>query len=269
MSQHYTHSGKFPPSGLLVGVAVSSAIAAVLSPVYALALFYIPFVYINCFVAFGYGLAVGFATGYGLRLGKVRSIRVTVLAALGVGILATYAGWVSWFLVAAHRLLFRPSELLAALGSLAATGSWSIGQSKPTGVFLCLIWGAELVAISLLAAFAAHMYLEEHVFCERCDGWLPDSKKIGPLEPLTPDQMARVTPELLQSLRPIPAASPLATNLEVWSCPTCHLLNVVTVKLATTATDKQGKVSPREHVVVRGLLVPAPLTQPMPTGGGA
>ncbi len=257
----YTHSGHYEGSGLIVALLVSVAIAAAISPIYAIAIYYIPFIYVIFFITFGYGFAVGYGTSYGFRIGKVRSLALVSVSAVGVAVVADYLGWVSWFFVATHRLIIRPSDLLDAIGLLAATGSWSIEQSKPTGTFLYIIWFAELFAISLLAVLAARTTLGEHVFCEQCSMWLPEPTKIGPLEPLAPEALSHATPDILQSLRPIAAPSPEATFVELRTCPHCRNLHVLSVKLVTTSTDEQGKQSSRERVIIPNAHASAALAQ--------
>lgn len=265
--QRYQQSGSYSASGVLVALLVGSAIAAVMSPIYALALVYIPFAFINCFVVFGYGLAVGFGVAYGCKAGKVRSSGLAAKCGVAVGVLACYFGWVSWLLVASRRLIFLPADLLSTLRAVAATGSWSIGQSTPTGVVLYMIWVAELLAICLLAAFAARFKMDEEVFCETCAAWLSAPTKIGPLECISSD--GTIAPEQLELLQPLaPAASP-ATHLELRSCASCQGLNVITVKVMTSATDKNGKVSTREQTIVSNLISSWALNQRLLAKRGA
>jgi hypothetical protein len=267
--ERYSHSGSFTASGIVTAVVVAMGISALLSPVYAYALHFIPFVYINCFIVFGFGLAVGFATGYGFKLGKVRSLSLAGLVAFGMGVVADYFGWVSWLFATSHEFIVKPSDIRTALAALAQTGVWSIGRSTPTGTFLYLVWTAELLSICVLAAFAARSYLEDQVFCERCGDWLPDAQKVGPLEPLPPDAVANFKAERLQALEPVEADAPSAVHLELRNCPTCHLLPLVTAKMVTRATDSRGNTTSRETVLVENAHAPAALFQALSAGRGA
>ena len=247
----YSHSGGYSPAGLFVALLVALAIAAALSPIYAAALYYSPLAFINCFVTFGFGFAVGLGTSYGFRLGKVRSTPLATRTAFGIGVLADYFGWVAWLLVAQHRLVWQPSDLIAVLGGLAEKGSWSIDGSTPTGTFLWLIWTVELLAISIFSSLAAHSTLNQQVFCERCHVWLPKPKAYGPLEPIRPDQTAHISLELLQALEPVSTATPVATFVELRTCATCQLFSVYSVTLTTTTIGRDGKSSMRKAVLVR------------------
>jgi len=248
----YRHSGVYSLSGLIAGLSIAAGLSAVASLPYAYALHFIPFAFINCFVVFAFGLGVGFATAFGLKRGNVRNLQVVTVAAALIGVLADYFGWVVWLFAASGQVFIAPNRILTALSALAQTGVWSIGRATPTGSFLYLIWLSELLAICALAAFAARNHFQEQAFCESCQRWLPESTKIGPLEPLT---SPNPTPEALKALSPMPPDSPIATHLELRSCPTCTSLNLVTAKSVFTSTDGNGKRSSREATVFEDLLV--------------
>jgi hypothetical protein len=61
---------------MLIGGSVGSL---VLSAIYGYAIFYIPFIYINLFVTFGFGALVGLLVGFAAKLGKVRNSVLVVL----------------------------------------------------------------------------------------------------------------------------------------------------------------------------------------------
>jgi len=263
----YRHSGNYSAAGLLVAVLVAGALAAALSPIYALALYFIPLAFINCFVTFAYGLALGSGTGYGFRLGKVRSTGLAIIAALVIGVIADYFGWVAWFLVAKHRFLWQPSDLISVFRILAEKGSWSIGGSIPTGALLYVIWAAELLAIAVFSALAAHQSLDQQVFCESCHDWLPKPKTIGPLAPIQPGQTAHVSADLIKSLQPI-TNTPVATFVELRSCNKCQRFSVYTVTLTTTSIGKDGKRSTQRAVLVRNAHASADLSQALAIKAG-
>lgn len=250
--QRYRHSGAYSLPGLLTGLAIAVGISAAASVPYAFALRYIPFAFVNCFVVFAFGLVVGFATAYGLKRGGVRNTRIVIVCAVLVGAFADYFGWVAWLFAVSGQVLIAPSHVRAALSSLAETGVWSIGQAKPTGTFLYLIWTSELVAICFLAAFMAHSRFGEQAFCESCKRWLPEATKVGPLEPLSTSDPG---PDTLLALKPMPVDSPRVTLLELRSCPSCTALNLVTGKSVVTSVDANGKRSSREATLFQDRLV--------------
>lgn len=254
--QRYRHSGAYSLSGLLTGLTIAVGLAAAASLPYAYALRFIPFAFVNCFVVFAFGLAVGFATAYGLKRGGVRNPQLVAVSAALVGVLADYFGWVVWLFAVSGQVIFSPSRILTTLSLLAQKGVWSIGRSTPTGAFLYLIWLAELLAICLLAVFMARSHFDEQVFCESCKRWLAEPTKVGPLEPLAGPHP---TLEALTTLRPVPAGSPNATHLELRNCPTCSSLNLVTAKSVVTVTDSSGKSSSRESAVFESVMVESSL----------
>ena len=251
----YVHSGRFPPGGLLLALFLATGIALLLSPVYAALVHFIPFVYINCFITFGFGFACGAGTSWSLRRGAVRSSVVAAVAGFLIGVIADYFAWVFWFLIAGRTFVLSPVRMFDLLGYVAETGTWSIGSATPTDFVLWAIWACELLAIALLSAFAAKVQHDGLVYCERCEKWLPEPVKIGPLEPLDPVKDLSRLPGALEKLRPVPAESALATRLELRSCPGCRLLHVVTVELAVAGVDGKGQPTAKTETVAENLLL--------------
>jgi hypothetical protein len=125
----YRHSGKVPLLGLiLLGVAGLVAVP-ILGVLYGYLIFYIPFIYVNLFVVFGYVYAVSFVLSKAMRLGKIRNTLIAGLAAFGFGLLAEYVGWVAWIAALISTFLREPlgSFASASLTSHCETALREIG----------------------------------------------------------------------------------------------------------------------------------------------
>jgi len=257
---YYSLSGSFSLLGLCIATFVSIAVALLISPIYAAALYFIPFVFLNCFITFGYGVVVGLATIYGCKLGKVRSLPIACAVALLAAVLADYFGWVFWIFFAVNNIIILPSDIFLFLSSLAEAGSWSIGDSTPTGTLLYLIWIAEAIAIILLAIVVTHELFADEIFCERCQKWLPAPVRVGPLEALPEKSLTSAfLPTSLLDLQAVTTSEPVSTILELRQCPSCGLVNLLTVKAEVKSQDKRGKISSETLTLEHNLLIDSDL----------
>src|SRR5262245_36932446 len=97
----YRHSGRFSVAGWVCTFATTALAASLLGCLYSLAILYIPLIYVNVLLVFGFGLAAG---AVALMLGvhfKIRNVWAACLAAL-LGLLVGY--YVSWAVWLAHHL---------------------------------------------------------------------------------------------------------------------------------------------------------------------
>ncbi|UKN02622.1 hypothetical protein K6119_03735 [Paracrocinitomix mangrovi] len=172
--------------------------------IYSLAIWYIPFPYINYFITAGFGLLVGLGVNYlVLKFGKVRNVKTSILYASLAGIFAWYAQWAFYadFLlhttnyvgnstfgmaVTSPNLLrgigqiFRPGEIFTIMGVLYTYGSWGIFGITFTGLPLALIWIGEL-GIIIATSISLVTKTSKKPFCEFTNKWFKE-QKIGPFE---------------------------------------------------------------------------------------
>ena len=74
MSNYYKPSGKFSPISFVYFILVCTVALPILATIYAYLIWYIPIIYLNFLVTFGFGFAIAITVGYlVVRLGKVRS----------------------------------------------------------------------------------------------------------------------------------------------------------------------------------------------------
>jgi hypothetical protein len=260
----YRHSGKVPLLGLiLLGVAGLVAVP-ILGVLYGYLIFYIPFIYVNLFVVFGYVYAVSFVLSKAMRLGKIRNTLIAGLAAFGFGLLAEYVGWVAWIAALARDPYFLiefffPFDIIYIITELAKEGVWSLGSSTPTGAFLYAIWLAEAAAvIGGTTYYTLHM-LGETPFCEESDAWADKSTGIAAFAPLEnphgfKEALAQGNFSIFNELKPIQNGNEY-TWFQLYECGDCNNFFVLNVKDVRTTTDYRGRQNTRQKNIVSNLKI--------------
>jgi hypothetical protein len=260
----YRHSGKVPFLGLiLLGIAGFIA-TPILGIVYGYLIFYIPFIYVNLFVVFGYVYAVSFALSKAVRVGKIRNKWITALAAFGFGLLAEYVGWVAWIAALARDPFFLiefffPFDIIYIITELAKQGVWSLGSSTPTGAFLYTIWLAEAAAvIGGITYYTLHM-LGDIPFCEESDAWADKSTGIAVFAPLdNPREFKEAISQgnfsAFNELKPIQNGNEY-TWFQLYECETCHNFFVLNIKDVRINTDYRGRQNTKQKDIVSNLKV--------------
>lgn len=97
MSNYYKPSGKFSPIAFAYLLLVCAIIMPILGTIYAYATWYIPIIYVNFLITFGFGVSISFAVSLlVIRLGKVRNYGLSALFAVIASLVAYYSQWVVW-----------------------------------------------------------------------------------------------------------------------------------------------------------------------------
>jgi len=147
---YYKHSGKFSLTGVLFAVVAGSLIACFCGFLYAYAVLYLPFVYINALIALAFGGICGATAAVLLKKKKVRSDAVALGVTLLVTAVAFYYSWAVWLWALIRRAgeelhladfvgaVLQPWVVWAAILEVNKTGAWSLrGGSPVTGTWLC------------------------------------------------------------------------------------------------------------------------------------
>lgn len=258
----YKHSGKIELLGLVLMVLFGTATAAVLGVLYAYLTNFIPFPYINFFITLGYGGAVGLATGFGGKLGKVRNIPIMLAGGALAGLIAVYTAWVGYFFVSvgSRELLLDPIALFGFAKLVAALGPWSIFGITPKGDLLYILWVIEAVMIIGSSAAGAAVIVSNSLFCERCHAWFKGKHIISSLEPLKNldyliEQFQEDNFTAIYRLKK--STGSVYTEIEVRHCHLCKQEFYLTVRLVGVVTDSKGKQEKKEAELVRHIAISA------------
>ncbi|EIW94093.1 hypothetical protein HMPREF1321_0403 [Capnocytophaga sp. oral taxon 412 str. F0487] len=199
MSNYYKPSGKFSPISFVYFILVCTIVLPILATIYAYLIWYIPIIYLNFLVTFGFGFAIAFTVGYlVVRLGKVRNYGLAILFALIASLVAYYLQWVVWADLAINTsevygnkqigvavsnvqieqllyLLGHPSDLFGLIGLINEEGTWAIKGNTVSGVFLTIIWVIEFLVIVIMGIVASVGRAKEP-FNELADEWFKEEE---------------------------------------------------------------------------------------------
>lgn len=132
--RRYVPKESVPPLGLVVTLLVMLLAVSALASIYAVAIFYVPFVNVLTLLAApALGAGAAMFSQRALEAGRIRSplvgLAITVLAA----VLALHVSWVVWITVlgkdsALLQLAYRPLELARAIALVNTLGSCKCGE---------------------------------------------------------------------------------------------------------------------------------------------
>ena len=133
---------------MLVGGGVAFGVAFV----YAYAIRYIPWVYLNVIATGIYAFLVGAAAGLVGRWMGVGTGLSSFFAGLFNIVAAVYFGWVAYIYVITEQKLLTldVGNIFRIMGVIAEKGSWSIFGWTPKGGALYTVWVLEAVIILLI-----------------------------------------------------------------------------------------------------------------------
>lgn len=243
----YRQSGKFSPLAPLIVLIGGLIGAAISGAIYAYALAWIPFIYLNIILVVGYGIAMGAITVLLVKIGKVRNTPLVFAAGFVIGSIAEYIGWVFWILAMSEQevLLVDPLSLMDAVLTLGKEGVWSFKDMTPKGAVLYLMWGIEALWVVLCPAFMAFMIAGDDVFCESAGQWADDEIIADRLIPITNEDEFKLALnqgnfQPLLRLQKLPHGAFHYTRLKLYSCENDPTFFVLTVLDVHDSTDKEG-----------------------------
>ena len=280
MSLYYQPSNKLPVGGVLLFLLGGVLTAAVLAFVYIYAIWYIPFVYVNLFLCLGFGLVLGGVLMLLAKAGKLRSPAGVGILALLVGLVAVYLEWSVYLTLLFNSettgsgrdadtstsfsagmwadVLSHPGAMWEAIGKINETGTWSLKGATPSGIFLGLIWVAEVVIILGGAYWLARSQATEP-FSEVANEWADEEALPHPIgyaqdvaqtrSALETGQYHSLTPHVAQS--EIDPFARLKLH-RVANDPGCQYL---TLENVTPKVDDKGKASESTATVVQHLAI--------------
>ncbi|PJJ54567.1 hypothetical protein [Hymenobacter chitinivorans] len=180
MSLYYQPSKRITVGGVLSFVLLGALAAVPLAFIYVYATWYIPFIYINVLLTLGFGAVLAVVLKLLTKAGKLRHPALVGWLAVLVGLWAWYVQWALYLTLLdgageteslgrrasfTHTtfeadvfltLLTRPDIVLGMLPRLAENGTWGIFTVTVSGVFLYLVWLAELAIIVFFSWALAH-----------------------------------------------------------------------------------------------------------------
>lgn len=267
---YYSHSGRAPFGGLLLGLVLGLVASPVLALIYSYVTLYLPFIYINFLISLGFGIGVGLPVGFGLKTGKVRNTPVALLLGGTVSLWAFYFVWAIWVFALLQRagsgdvglldVIFNPLGLGSVILKINETGAWTLFSFPVSGIMLWAVWAIEALIILILPLIMAWVFVSDP-YCETCNRWTEEEKAVREFKCVVPPE------ELKEIVRrkdygillghPRRAGDLIFYRADVHKCKSCNVLHVLKIEEVTLKIDENGKSSESKSAVVENLLINA------------
>ena len=250
-SLFYEHSGKAPVLGILMTLVGGSVIGAILGALYGLLIYYIPFIYINAFITFGFGVGLAMLVGALGVVGKIRNVGVITVVALIVALVAYITHWVVWVERMTEIRTVNGAELWEYIVAINTVGPWSIFGWTPSGTSLWAIWGVEAIVIVGLGTVSARGGIDLP-FCEDTGQWASEELLGGQFQVIDTNRTMDTPQSVLDVLSPVNDAGNAFTEVTVATAQGSDL-RCVTVK-SVEVEIKDDKEEKKETPLVKNML---------------
>jgi hypothetical protein len=289
MFQVYQPSGRFSPVAIILA-ALASVLVIALAYVYQLGLHWIPFIYVNCLLTWGMGMAIGKATEFVVKKGHVRNVPLALLILVFLVVAGLCAKFGFQYLHARMEVaqatpqdlgleLERPltpqelqefrEELLNAYGFVdhieaRVESGWTIGRANAPigGPVVYLVWVVEL---GIILYFGGAIALEavRKPYSETLKRWA-DSVTVEMTLPITNPLMvakissAKSVQELLELPIPDSDQSNKIAVYEVYSVPDSPREDAyLTVDVQTFSQNAKGETEVAHEFLVKLAVITA------------
>ncbi len=159
-SLYYQESGRLNPGKYVVTTILGVALAIILGYVYSLLIYFIPLVYFNVIICFGFGVVMGGLVMVFSRFGDSRNQKGRIVQSLIFSLVAYYFHWVAYLIILINGevaspdiyfnnlfLSFDPAFMLELIMEINAEGVWSMFGINFTGGALLTVWVIEALLI--------------------------------------------------------------------------------------------------------------------------
>ncbi|MEM6883447.1 MAG: hypothetical protein AAF571_00340 [Verrucomicrobiota bacterium] len=258
----YQHSGKFTLKGLMA-MAVSGLIAGVIcGTLYALAIRYIPFIYLNFLVTFGFGLIMSAAIGVAAKSGHVRNRVVIGITGFFVALISLYWSYVfKYFILTGYQgMVFNPQHLWILIELYVHSEPWSLGSSgnlAPGPAIHYLLMVLEFVIIVvLMGTLLTSSNINDEAYCEESNEWAELTEVLGPFKGLTSHEQLTQTLSnggfgWIPELEPATETDMSQLKVDVLQAPNHSQFNLITLKeLVYTQKKGQQELECKENTLV-------------------
>jgi hypothetical protein len=244
-------------------VLAGAAVASVAGIIYAYALYWIPFVYLNFLFALGFAGVIGAVVAVMALRGKIRNNLFVGIMAVLVTLLGMYVYWAAyaWAVAGIGNVGIRAfwPPVLASFGKhLFENGSWGIKNLTVTGWPLVAVWVIEACTILWISVSIALTHAQRP-FCESCNEWTQVQQDVVRLaatgdEPVWQKVFAGDLPALAE-FQPAEREAKQFVRLDLARCPHCEQSRFLTVSSVKITIDKKEKENVKERRLVTNAIV--------------
>lgn len=262
---YYKPSKKSPPLSFLLSALGTIIAGPIIGAVYALAIFYCPFIYINFLLTLGAGYAIGFIISKAVSIGKMRNpMWAAILGVIG-GFFVLYTHWVVWIFAASEYefLVIFPQDLWEVIVAFGASGIWEIFGVTPSGFLLYSIWLIESLMI-IITALLMTLNQANQLFCEVCYRWVKGEEQSSRRLSFGNDEQfinstieAAKSGDVLQLNQLEEEAYEINhyLKLETSSCKTCKRINFMSLSNTTVTFDNEGNPKVESDPIIENMLL--------------
>ncbi len=261
----YRSTGSFSPAGVGLGLGLALAAMFPIAFIYAYAVRYIPFIYINFLISFGAVFAVAYIYTFGEGLGRNRSRAASLLAMLLTGLLTLFVFWVTFLYVLSDRrleymkMLTDPGHVVDLVKELVSVGWFTLKRARVKGTVYGAMLAVEAVVYIGIFVYVWWTAMKSRVFCEKCQKWVERERiamffDLAPLEAIV-TSLVTGTDAWVNHLR-LATGTP-SLQIDLASCASCGELHVLTLLRSQDVIDKDGNASTEEKVLLENVLIPA------------
>ncbi|QNK61039.1 hypothetical protein H7F33_10610 [Pedobacter sp. PAMC26386] len=190
---YYEPSGKVPFKGLIISLLIGISLTIGLSILYIALQWFIPFIYLNFFIAVGLGFGVTLSLFIAIGAGKIRNTKYAYFLATLCGLLAWYAQWAlfvsllseangsigggmwvrsSFNLNGFWYIFTHPQLLFQSLITLNEVGTFTLKHAPVTGILLWIVWIIEALIIIFIPILTSSFGKTTIPFSEQNDSWM-------------------------------------------------------------------------------------------------
>jgi len=278
---YYKPSGKIPLKGIFISLIAAFAITVILSIIYIALQWFIPFIYINFFIAAGLGFGVGGGVFIAIGSGKIRNTKYECVLAVLCGLLAWYCQWAlfvslmyeatgsmgggmwvrsSFNLSGFWSVLTHPELLFQAMLSLNDVGTFTLKKNTVSGTLLWVVWVIEALIIIGAPVLFSLSGRSTSPFSEQNDQWMEERDVEGKLKTVTdPDQIKELNTGNLKSLKDFLPADDLSNDyatLRIYESPG-DPVSYISVTNISHKADKKGSLKKETKTVIEYLRITA------------
>jgi len=281
---YYKPSGKIPVKGIFISLIIAFVITVVLSIIYIALQWFIPFIYLNFFIAAGLGFGVGAGVFIAIGLGKIRNTRYECILAVLCGLLAWYSQWAlfvslmseaegsmgggmwvrsSFNLRGFWYVLTHPEMLFQAMLSLNDAGTFTLKRNTVSGTLLWVVWVIEALIIFGAPILFSLSGRSTTPFSEQNDQWMEERDVEGKLNTVSdPDQLKEdISRGNLKSLKDFLPADDLSNDyatLRIYESPG-DPVSYISVTNISHKADKKGELKKETTPVIEYFRITAAL----------
>jgi hypothetical protein len=279
---YYKPSGKIPIKGIFISLIITCVITVVLSIIYIALQWFIPFIYLNFFIAAGLGFGVGAGVFIAIGLGKIRNTKYECILAVLCGLLAWYSQWAlfvslmsaaegsmgggmwirsSFNLSGFWYVLTHPEMLFQAMLSLNDAGTFTLKHNTVSGTLLWVVWVFEALIIVGAPVLFSLSGRSTTPFSEQNDQWMEERDVQEKLKTVNdPDQMIEdLSSSNLKSLKDFLPADDLSNDyatLRIYESPG-DPVSYISVTNISHKADKKGELKKETTPVIEYLRITA------------